>query len=350
MISSRAGDLTPYTPGEQPQDRSYIKLNTNENPYPPAPAIESYLHTAISADLRRYPDPRFTALRDAAAKRHGVEPENVFAGNGSDEILSFAFYAFFERSVTIPEYTYSFYPVYCDFYGIECRKVPLTSDLGIDLSGLSSDANRADGFAFANPNSPTGTYIEKNAIAEFLKSIPGDRVVVLDEAYIDFGGESCIDLIQSFPNLLVVHTFSKFASLAGLRLGLAYSSKPIIETLFAVKDSFNSYPVNTIAQAAGTLALKDGDYSTRVCGKVINTRERVAAELIARGFTVLPSKANFIFAGLPSVSGRTVYEKLKRRGILVRHFADPALEGFVRITIGTDDDMAALIAAIDAIN
>jgi histidinol-phosphate aminotransferase len=338
MYSRRLDRLTPYVPGEQPRDRRYIKLNTNENPYPPSPRVKEALAGYDSERLRLYPDPLFTELRQTAAVRHSLSPENVFAGNGSDEILSFAFYAYFESRVAFAKPSYSFYPVYCDYYGIDPVTVPLDNDYGIDLGSFLNN-DEVDGVVIANPNSPTGAYIESADIAAFLERYPRDRVVVIDEAYIAFGGESCAPLVGRFENLLVVQTLSKEASLAGLRLGIAYGDSGLIRGLFRAKDAFNSYPVHDIAQRLGIAALEDERYSREVCAKIVATRERVATSLVEHGWFVVPSKANFLFARNPRVSGEEVYRSLRDRGILVRHFSSPDLTDFVRISIGTDDEM-----------
>ncbi|MBT3274287.1 MAG: histidinol-phosphate transaminase [Spirochaetales bacterium] len=343
MLSSRMNNLTPYKAGEQPRDKSYIKLNTNENPYLPTESVTKYLNNVDVDKLRLYPDPTMTALRAELAGIHGLAPENIFAGNGSDEVLSFCFYAFFDK-VIFPEFTYSFYPVYCDFYGIPYHRTPLREDYGIDLNKLLSMADD-EAVIFANPNSPTGMYLEPHEIEAFLRDFPKEKIVVVDEAYIDFGGRSCVDLLKSYLNLVVVRTFSKCHSLAGLRLGYCMASPQLIESLFAVKDSFNSYPVSTLAQELGLHALRDADANRANINLIIETRAKVSKELSGTGWRVLPSKANFVFISKPGLSGEDVYSTLKTKGILVRYFASPGLNDFVRVTIGTGDQMDAFIHA-----
>ena len=348
MFSQRLTTLTPYTPGEQPQDRSYIKLNTNENPYPPSPRVTQYLNALDGEALRRYPDPKFTALRERIAARYGVSRGQVFAGNGSDEVLSFVFFAFFDSAAAgplrFPEHSYSFYPVYCNYYGIAATRIPLAADYRIDLAPYLQGASC--GVIFPNPNAPTGIALPLTDIASFMSQYPSDRVVVLDEAYVDFGAESAVSLIDRHPNLLVVRTLSKSMSLAGLRLGFAMGDPRLIDALYTTKDAFNSYPLGTLSQQVGALAMDDPDYYDRITRAIIDTRERFSADLNALGWDVLPSAANFVFARRPGVSGNTVYRQLKKNGILVRHFDTPGIADFVRITIGTDADMAACTAAM----
>jgi len=349
MISERLKRLTPYTAGEQPQGREFIKLNTNENPYPPAPEVSTALEAFDPRCLRLYPDPACTRLREAVAEPLGLSIENVFAGNGSDEVLSFAFYAFFDGArgpVLMPQFTYSFYPVYCDFYGIPYRRLPLRPDMSLDLSAYLG-AGEACGIVFANPNAPTGVAVSRSEIERLLARAPSDRVILVDEAYVDYGAESVVPLIREHENLLVVYTFSKSKSLAGMRLGFAYGSKPLIDAVFAVKDSFNSYPVDSLAQVVGTAAAHAGAYYAEVNRRVVTTRRAFASALIERGATVLPSSTNFVFASFPGRAGRSVYAHLKERGILVRHFEIPGISDFVRISMGTEEQMGAFLAEVD---
>ena len=348
MLTERFKKLTPYVPGEQPQDRRYIKLNTNENPYPPSPAVGEYLKNVDTGTLRRYPDPLFSELRSALAERYRVEADQVFVGNGSDEVLSFIFYAFFDSQngpLLFPEFTYSFYPVYCDFYSIAFEKVALQDDFSIDLDGFLN-RGPACGLIFPNPNAPTGIGLPLERIARLMGRHAPDTVVVVDEAYIDFGGESAVALINKHPNLLVVRTFSKSLSLAGIRLGFAMGDQRLIKALYTVKDSFNSYPVDTLTQQIGLLAVKDRAYYDKITDRVVATREAFIAALNRAGWSVLPSSANFVFAGKMGVPGKEIYHILKARGILVRYFDIDGLKDFVRITIGTDQEMAVLAAAI----
>ncbi len=348
MQSSRMTHLTPYTAGEQPRDKSYIKLNTNENPFPPTGMVREYLREIDPADLRLYPDPKMTRLRDALAEINGVGPENIFAGNGSDEVLSFVFYGFFD-SVAFPEITYSFYPVYCDFYGIPYTSVPLRQDFGIDLPGFQRQ-NPAEPVILANPNSPTGMYLTPDEISAFLEEHDSNSVVVVDEAYIDFGGDTCAKLLNQYENLIVIRTFSKSHSLAGLRLGYAIAASVLIDTLFTVKDSFNSYPVSTLAQELGVRALSDGEENRLVVQRIIETREWTSQQLTDIGWRVLPSKANFVFASMPGRDGASLYSELKNKGILVRYFNKKGIEDFVRITIGTDEQMRILLDTIGTLS
>ena len=350
MLSQRFTLLTPYVPGEQPRDRTYIKLNTNENPYPPAPAITELLKNVNTADLRRYPDPQFCDLREAVARRYRVATDQIFVGNGSDEVLSFTFYAFFDSRcgpLLFPEHTYSFYPVYCDYYGIRYRKLPLADDFSVRLSDYV-DNEPSSGIILPNPNAPTGIALPLNSICGLLDSYAADRVVVIDEAYVDFGAESALSLIDRYANLLIVRTCSKSMSLAGIRLGFALGNPELITALFTVKDSFNSYPVNSLTQQIGVQAMAAGDYYADITATIIRSRDAFSRDLAEIGWQVLPSAANFVFVRKPGVSGQTVYQTLKSRGILVRYFDMPGLKKWVRITIGTEAEMLQLVAAIEA--
>lgn len=349
MISSRLKGLKPYTAGEQPRNGGFIKLNTNENPYPPAPEVVAAVEGFDPKLLRLYPDPTCSRLREAVAESLAISPENVFAGNGSDEVLSFAFYAFFDGSngpLLMPQFTYSFYPVYCDFYGIPYRRIPLAADFSIDLRTYL-DPGTACGVALANPNAPTGIGLRRAEIERLLERFPADRVVLIDEAYVDYGGESVVPLIRDHDNLLVVHTYSKSKALAGMRLGFAYGSRPLIDALFAVKDSFNSYPLDSVAQVAGAAAARAGSYYREINQRIVATRDGFTKELLGRGARVLPSSTNFVFASLPGHPGRELYAYLRERGILVRHFDVPGIADFVRISIGTDEQMHTLLGVID---
>ncbi|RCV86166.1 histidinol-phosphate transaminase [Billgrantia montanilacus] len=346
LWSPAVRELTPYVPGEQPRER-VIKLNTNENPYPPAPSVEAVLREYPADHLRLYPDPESRALRQALAREYGVEPEQVFVGNGSDEVLALAFQAFFchGEPLEMPAITYSFYPVYCRLYGIERRTLPLDDQWRVDLSAFS--ANSA-GVIFANPNAPTAHGHSRDAIAALLERIT-DRVVLVDEAYVDFGGESVVPLVSSHPNLLVTGTFSKSRSLAGMRLGYAIGTRELIEGLERVKDSFNSYPIDSLASAIGIAALEDREHFDACRGKVITTRERTVKRLKELGFETLPSQANFVLVEHPDFDAAQLFVGLRERGILVRHFNTDALRNFLRISIGTDDEMDSLIEVLEAL-
>ena len=351
VFSQRIRGLTPYTPGEQPQDRKYLKLNTNENPYPPSPKIADLLRNFDFERLRLYPDPLCASLREKLGQKYGVGRDQVFVSNGSDEALSFCFYAFFDSTrgrLLFPAVTYSFYPVYCDFYQIEYEKVPVKASLAIDCDELIK-RKESCGIIFSNPNAPTGMHLSLGDIAGLLENYPREKVVVIDEAYIDFGGESALPLLKDFSNLLIVRTFSKSMSLAGIRLGFAMGHKDLIEALFRAKDAFNSYPVDMLAQLIGEAALSDDAYYRRITDKIISTRDRFSQELISIGWQVLPSKANFLFIARKGTPGREVYLRLKGKGILVRHFDSELTRDFVRATIGKPEDMAKLIETLKEI-
>jgi histidinol-phosphate aminotransferase len=345
-ISMRASALTPYVAGEQPKDKKYIKLNTNENAYIPSPAIFEKIAQAAQ-DLALYPDPLSSELCEAIASYEGLEMNNVFCGNGSDEVLSFCFYAFFDCDLPLlyPDITYSFYPVYADFYGIPTKTIPLGTAFEIDIKDYFQPAG---GVIFANPNAPTGIALSTDKICELLK-YHKDKVVIIDEAYVAFGAQSMASFIKTYPNLLVTRTFSKSHSLAGMRIGYALGQTHLIDALITVKDSFNSYPVDRIASAAAKAALEDTNYYKELNQKITHTRERFSAAITELGFIVLPSKANFIFASHPSFSGKDLFERLKENGILVRHFSKPRIDDFLRITIGTDEDMDIFLKVLHKI-
>ena len=348
MLSERMKSLTPYTPGEQPQDKSYIKLNTNENPYPPTPRIHDFLASFDIDRLRLYPDPVSLKLKEALARDKGLSTENVFLSNSSDEALSFAFYAFFDGprgNLLFPEFTYTFYPVYAEYYGIPYTRMPLRKDFTISLDDFLSP--RSCGIILPNPNAPTGIALELSEIRRFLDSYPSDRVVIIDEAYVDFGARSAVELINDYPNLMVIQTFSKCKSLAALRLGFALAQEPLIKAISTVKDSFNSYPVDLLAQNIGVLAVEDREYYAKINAAIIRTREDFSRRLLDRGWQVLPSKTNFVFTRKQGITGKEVYSRLKEEGFLVRYFSQEGISDFVRISIGTDRDMDALTDAMD---
>lgn len=344
--SPEVRELTPYVPGEQPRER-LIKLNTNENPYPPAPAVEAALREFPADHLRRYPDPTSLALREALAEELGVEAAQVFVGNGSDEVLALAFQAFFRQSrpLSMPTISYSFYPVYCRLYGVERRPHPLDDQWRVDLDAFPEEAG---GVIFANPNAPSGHGHGREAIARLLERVT-ESVVLVDEAYVDFGGESAAPLVERYPNLLVTGTFSKSRSLAGLRLGYAVGSRELIEGLERVKDSFNSYPVDSLASALGIASLGDREHFEACREAVITTRERTRGRLESLGFEVLPSQTNFLLASHPEHDAAQLFVGLRERGVLVRHFNTDALRDHLRISIGTDDEMDSLIEALESL-
>lgn len=345
--SELANKLTPYVPGEQPKGVKLVKLNTNESPYGPAPGVLDAIAATRGEDLRRYPDPDSSELRAAYALREGLEPHQVFLGNGSDEVLAHTFQALLKhaRPLLFPDISYSFYPVWCELYEMQYQAMPLTSDFRVDVDSYQVDNG---GILIPNPNAPTGVLLTLNEIKRLLQNNP-DSVVVIDEAYIDFGGESATALIPQFDNLLVVQTVSKSRSMAGMRVGVAFGSSELIEGLVRVKDSFNSYPMDVVAQQATLASLEDEQWLQDSCQKVIDTRQRVSAGLQKLGFEVLPSAANFVFTKHPQRAAQSLFVALRERGIIVRYFNKPRISEFLRISIGTDADMDALLAALEDI-
>ncbi len=349
FLSNKARAIAPYTAGEQLRDRQYIKLNTNENPYPPSPRVARAL-AAFDADaLRLYPRPEADELRAAIARKEGVAPENIFCGNGSDEVLALSFPAFFDgdgAGACFADLTYSFYEVFAAFFGIPKTIVPLKGDFTLDLDAMR--AVPCAGYYIANPNAPTGVGVAREEMERFVASVP-DRLVVLDEAYMDFFGESCTPLTQKYANVLVVKTFSKSYSLAGIRCGYAVGNRSLIAGLMRMKDCFNSYPVDSVAQAVCTAAVADGAYYAEATGKVVSERERLAVALRGMGFTVPESRSNFLFAGRAKVSGKEIYTRLKAAGVLVRFWDKPVLCDFVRITVGTPAQNDVLLQQLQKI-
>ena len=342
--------LTPYVPGEQPQMERLVKLNTNESPYGPSPKALAAINQQNTDDLRLYPDPEGVALKKAIADLHGLDPKQVFLGNGSDEVLAHVFLGLLKQSKAIqfPDITYSFYPVYCKLFGIDYQTIALGANYEIQTENFKAPNG---GIIFPNPNAPTGRAIPRSDI-EALLSRNTDSVVVIDEAYVDYGTESCIPLLRgsSCPeNLLVVHTLSKSRALAGLRVGFAVGHPALIEGLERVKNSFNSYPLGRLAQAGAIAAIQDQAHLESTSKKVIQTRDRLVSELASLGFDTLPSTANFIFTRHPKHAGAKLYQALRDRGIIVRHFKSPRIEEFLRITIGTDDQTNELLAALKEI-
>lgn len=337
--------LTPYVPGEQPRIANLTKLNTNENPYPASPRVVQAVTTAAQHGLQLYPDPESTALRQAIAHHHGIEAHQVFVGNGSDEVLAHAFFAFFQQDkpLLMPDISYSFYQVYCQLYGIEAQLIALDEVLKINVGDYSGVA--AGGVVIANPNAPTGRLLALADIEQLLQSQP-TQVVLVDEAYIDFGGESAISLINRYPNLLVVQTLSKSRSLAGLRVGFAAGSRPLIEALERVKNSFNSYPLDRLAQAGAVAAYEDTAYFEKTRQAVIHSRDALTLALQLQGFKVLPSATNFVFVRHPQHEAQTLAQRLRESGILVRHFKLPRIDQYLRISIGTPDQCEALAQAL----
>jgi len=353
--NNRVKNLSPYVPGEQPRERKFIKLNTNENPYPPSPRVIEAIQKAAGGTLRLYPDPACTDLREAVAERYDLVPGQVFAANGSDEALAFAFAAFFGEDVLLfPDITYSFYPVYAGLWDIPYRAVPLEPDFSMDVSGY---LGKSGGIIFPNPNAPTGMAVPLDGVRKIAEAAERNgRVLVVDEAYIAFaGGEgmgTAVPLIKEFPNLLIVRTLSKEASLAGLRAGFALGAEELIEGLCRIRDSFNSYTLDRLALAGAAAAVRDAPYYDEINRRIVATRRRVLAGLQALGFTVLPSQANFLFAAPPSSSGKGGQEflaALRDRSILVRHFNKPRIASYLRISIGTDEDMDVFLEACSEI-
>ena len=337
--------LTPYVPGEQPKINNLVKLNTNENPYGPSPKVLEALQKEAADTLRLYPDPNSDVLKKAIAEYHGLSLNQVFVGNGSDEVLAHAFNALLKHDLPIlfPDVTYSFYPVYCGLYEIDFEAVALNNAFEIQVDDYFKPNG---GIIFPNPNAPTGRVLSISEIERLLKANQ-DSVVIIDEAYIDFGGESAVKLINQYPQLLVVHTLSKSRSLAGLRVGYALGHPDLIDALHRVKDSFNSYPLDRFAQAGAIAAMQDKAYFDKTRQQVITTREKLVSELQSMGFEVLPSGANFIFARHPAHEGELLANQLRAKNIVIRHFKKPAkIAQFLRITIGTDIECQALVEAL----
>lgn len=336
-MSSRFDSLEAYVPGEQPQDMQYVKLNTNESPFPPAPAVLEAVNRAEAERLNLYPDPECRILREKLAFRYGVKPANVFLANGSDELLSFAFMAFCgkDRPVAFPNISYGFYPVYANLYQVPYTEVPLKEGFVLDPADY---CGRKENIVLANPNAPTGRAIPVRAIEEIVRTNP-DHVVLIDEAYVDFGGESCLPLIQKYDNLLVCQTFSKFRSLAGGRLGFALAGEGLIADLEKIKYSTNSYNINRLTMAAAAATLDSNDYYIANSKKIQENRAYTTRELSKLGFETLPSVTNFIFTRCPGVEGGTLYQRLKAKGVLVRHWEKPEISGWCRVTIGTREQM-----------
>ena len=375
IISNRMKNLHPYVPGEQPKDRVYIKLNANENPYAPSPAVQKAVLNFVQQHPEKmglYPDPDSTQLHKAIAEMlnetggvlcrakvqgNKVTPavedkipfevtENmIYTGNGSDEVLSFVFYAFFDSSkkFVMPEFTYSFYPVYAGFYNIPMDNVPLKSDWSLDTDEMLKRAeNNKGGIIFANPNAPTGLGLTRDEVRQMLKKASPDEIFIVDEAYVDFGGESCIPLLKEFKNLVIVRTFSKSLCGAGQRLGYIVASKELVNIVTTVKNSVNHFPIDAVSQVSGVAACEDISYYVDCSKKVAEERDDFYNFLKSQGFYVLESKTNFLFAKKEGMAGNDIYKKIKEKGILIRHFNTPGIEDFVRITIGTHQQMEEL--------
>ena len=335
--------LSPYVPGEQPKRDDLIKLNTNENPYAPSPRVLAAIAAATDR-LRLYPDPHASALRETIAARYDVAPEQVFVGNGSDEVLAHTVQALLKHDAPLlfPDITYSFYPVYCGLYGIRYEEVPLDAEMRVQIADYRRPCSA---ILLPNPNAPTGIALSRDAIEALVAGHP-DQLVVIDEAYVDFGAESAVPLVARHDNLLVVHTLSKSRALAGLRVGFAIGQRPLIEALERVKDSFNSYPLDCLALAGAAAAIEDEAWFEETRNRIIASRDALARDLTSLGFEVLPSAANFVFARHPGRRGAELAARLRQHGVLVRHFQKPRIEDFLRITVGTEDQMSRLIALL----
>lgn len=347
FLNKKYRTLEAYVPGEQPQDKKYIKLNTNESPYPPPEGVLSAITAREIADLRLYPDPDCRILRSKLAERYGLKPENIYVANGSDDILNFAFMAFSGEGskAVFPEISYGFYPVFARLNGVEIKEIPLKDDFSIE----PSDYFDAGGMVvIANPNAPTGIALGLEDISRILDA-NRDNVVLIDEAYVDFGACSALSLLDRYENLLVVRTFSKSRSMAGARLGFAMAHPALIDDLNRIKYSTNPYDINRLTQIAGASAIDSDQYYEGCCKAIASTRERIAAELKNRGFEVVPSVTNFLFIRTDALNGRELYERLKERGILIRHFSKEKIKDYNRVTIGTDDEMDIFLQRIDEI-
>ncbi len=380
LTSNRMKGLHPYVPGEQPKDRTYIKLNANENPYPPSKKVSDAVIDFVKNQpekLGLYPDPDSTELHAAIANmlnktggvlcRAKVEGENVFpsendkipftitpemiySGNGSDEVLSFVFYAFFDsaKKFVLPHFTYSFYPVYAGFYDIQMESVPLKNDWSLDTQKMIELAHKnKSGIIFANPNAPTGIGLTRDEVRQMLLKADKDEIFIVDEAYVDFGGESCIPLLKDFKNLVIVRTFSKSLCGAGQRLGYIVSSPELVNIVTTVKNSVNHFPIDAVSQIAGIAACNDISYYVETSKKVAKTRDDFYNFLLKKGFYVIKSETNFLFAKKDGLSGDEIYKKIKKQGLLIRHFDTKGIEDFVRITIGTDEQMSLLKKAFE---
>jgi histidinol-phosphate aminotransferase len=336
-------NLSPYVPGEQPKQDGLIKLNTNENPYPPSPQVLAAI--AAAADrLRLYPDPRATALRETIAAHYRVGADEVFVGNGSDEVLAHTFQALLRHDAPLlfPDITYSFYPVYCRLYDIAYEEVPLDAAMRLRIADYHRSCSA---ILLCNPNAPTGTALPRDAIEALLSEHP-DKLVVVDEAYVDFGAESAVPLVARHDNLLVIQTLSKSRALAGLRVGFAIGQRPLIEALERVKDSFNSYPLDCLALAGAAASIKDDAWFQQTRRRIIASRDALVGALTGLGFEVLPSQANFVFARHAGHRGSELAARLRERGVLVRHFQKPRIEDFLRISVGTEEQCSRLIALL----
>lgn len=345
--SNKVKSLKPYVPGEQPKDKKYIKLNTNENPYAPSPKVMQAIKEAANSDLKLYPDPEVDSLRVTIASYYGLTKDEIFIGNGSDEVLGFSFMAFFNpgEPILFPDISYSFYKVYANLFDIDYNLVSLDEDFNIPIDKF---LEKNGGIVIANPNAPTGKYIELEKLEKLIKNNL-DSVVIIDEAYVDFGGESSVKLIKDYPNLLVVQTLSKSRSLAGLRVGFAMGNKELITALNMVKNSINSYTIDRLALVGARAAFEDKNYFEDTRKKVIKTREKTVGDLKKIGFKVIDSKANLIFISHPKIYAEVLFKELRDNGILVRYFKDERIDNYLRVSIGTDDEMDKFVETLKEI-
>ena len=345
FLSRKLAGLEAYVPGEQPKDKRYIKLNTNESPYPPPKNVVEAIGKAEIEDLRLYSDPECTALKAAIAEQYGVNTKNVFISNGSDEVLNFAFMAYGDKGAVFPDITYGFYSVFADLYGINAEVIPLRDDFTVDINAYCEKNSLV---VIANPNAPTGIALELSEVEKIVSSNP-DGIVIIDEAYVDFGAESAVKLTEKYSNLLVVQTYSKSRSMAGARLGFAFANEQIIEDLEKIKYSTNPYNINRLTQIAGAAALSNQAYFDGNSKKISETREYVKKELVKLGFTVTDSKANFLFAKSDKIGGKELYLSLKERGVLIRHFESERIKDFNRITVGSREEMEIFLKNVGEI-
>lgn len=345
--NEHVNNIEPYVPGEQPKDKKYIKLNTNENPYPPSPKVVKAIKNAAFDDLKLYPDPTCSDLVKSLADFYNVNEDEIFIGNGSDEVLAMTFMTFFSRDkkILFPDISYSFYPVYAEMFNLDYECIKLDEEFNIPLNEFYKENG---GIILPNPNAPTAKFVDRKKLCELIEKNP-DHVVIIDEAYVDFGGESMVEYTKKYPNLLIIQTFSKSRSLAGLRIGFAIGNKELIDGLNRVKNSFNSYTLDRLALIAAVEAVNDKEYFEETRNKIIKTREKYVVKLEELGFKVIPSKANFVFAKHNTLKGEYLYNTLKDNGILVRYFNKERINDYLRITIGTDEEMQKLVEAMQKI-
>lgn len=348
-VSRLAQSITPYTPGEQPKEGAFIKLNTNENPFSPSPDAMAAMHEAVNARLRLYPDPECACLRETIAELHGLSPENVFVGNGSDEVLAMAFQAFFDpdRPILFPDITYSFYPVYANLYGLQTEQIRLADDFTVCVEDYLRPSG---GVVLANPNAPTSIALPAREVHRIGRAQREcGSTLVVDEAYVAFGAQTMATYIAADENLLVVRTLSKSHSLAGLRVGYALGQPHLIRAMENIKNSFNSYTLDAIAIAGAVAAMRDVRYTEKACRTIMETRARTAEKLVSFGFRVLPSSANFLFISHPKWDGKALHMNLRMRGILVRHFSAPRTRQYLRVSIGSAEEMLKFLSAVEEI-